>query len=411
MQIKKLVQIRKNFFQFNFFLCLMLQKFFSVSDITKKMSEVDLAGAKDDEIVAQPQTLKWKVNLHVPATKGDLVNMFKGYINRAELMVGPSDYYGTMRTFKKGTFYTVMELDGSPRLVLLKGNPIVYDSKIRSKTRIPKSIVKGHWLSTKKEAGRPSWYARELKKVSGANVFDAEAWGNTFFVMDGDVLRIPLVDGLMYKDVIQQYNGARIIKFGDPLPTSDVARRAGDVEVALMSYTFKPAYRGKVVMKGGDGPGMFIETHNFPHYAFAADEGTKAIITLGRQSIDHDDVYEFTSFTLPYGYVIYLPENTIHTDGLSIGAIAITVIADDKTADTAFLRNVSGGLVSIKSIAASECLLSKNPDGSEDIIFVNRKGAHDTCSHRNKGYYINEKGRKVKLPEKCAANVDEMEPC
>lgn len=243
-------------------------------------------------------------------------------------------------------------------------------------------------------------------------MFDAEAWGNTFFVMNADVLKIPLVSGLLYKDVIQQYNGARIIKFGDPLPTSDVARRLGDVEMALMSYTFKPAYGRKVVMNDGDGPGMFIETHNFPHYAFAADEGTKAIITLGRLSLDFDNVYEFTSFTLPYGYVIYMPENTIHTDGLTIGTMAITVNAADDTADAAFLRNLSGGLVSIKSISASDCIQFKSPDGTgEEIIFVNRKGAHDTCSRKNKGYYITEHGRRIKLPATCAANVDAMKPC
>uniref|UniRef100_A0A6C0BNV9 Uncharacterized protein n=1 Tax=viral metagenome TaxID=1070528 RepID=A0A6C0BNV9_9ZZZZ len=377
------------------------------SDMKKNLLWVDLTEIDDDDIIYDNQTIKWNFNVHVPITKEQMQAAFGGYINRGGFMVGPSDFYGVMKTFRPNLHYRVRDVNGIPQISSFTGKPRVKKPVLRSVKSIPKVKIQAKWYSVKDQSPKPRWFKKALDKLGAANVFGSQSWGSTIMTIDGTVLKVPLVDGLKYRDAIKEYNGARIIKFGEPLPTSTYARLARNNEVLLVSYTFKRGYLKHIVMNDGKGPGMFVESHPFPHYAFAANRKTKAIITLGRKSHRADDLYDFTSFTLPYGYVMYIPENTIHTDGLTIGSMAISVDVKEDKADTAFLRSKTGELVSIKSVPPSSCIEKKG-----EVVYVSRKGDHDVCkTPKDMFYMVKGSGRRRALPITCASKHEKMKAC
>lgn len=107
-----------------------------------------------------------------------------------------------------------------------------------------------------------------------------------------------------------------------------------------VTYTFREGYVENFVK---ENESYFIERHNFAHYATPAKHDTKLIFTLGKQNAD--DQFEFLTVQVPYDSVLALKPNTIHSDALSKGEIAIALTADfdaeDVDAiDTVYLRRV-----------------------------------------------------------------------
>jgi hypothetical protein len=355
------------------------------------------------------QNIDWKFNIHVPITKKQLLDSLNTYINRGGLMIGPSDIYGVVKTFKPNTTYCITEKHGIATVSTKKGKNKIIRHNLTNVISIPKTKIEGKWYSTRSQ-NKPSWYNKEIKKLGSANVFDSQNWGNTIMTVDFDTLEIPLVDALEYQDKLLEYNNCKIIKFGDPLPTSEfselLSKSKVKNEVMLLSYTFKKDYINDILMNKENGVGFFVESHPFPHFAFAADKTTEAVITLGKKSHNNENVYDFTSFKLPYGYVLYVSENTIHTDALTVGTMAISVNASEDKADTAFIRTKKGGIVSIVSVSPKHCV--ENDEG--EIVYVNKKGKFDTCVTRNKTYYYKSKKSKSELPFKtCGSRYKNIE--
>lgn len=190
--------------------------------------------------------------------------------------------------------------------------------------------------------------------------------------LEDSVVNIPLVSGLDFAHAIAEYNGARLVPFGKALPISAMFKPA-QKEIAIMSFTYSSKYVSQYVRSGA---GFFLETHPFPHYAFAASPTTRATVILGKPHYELRNTYVLTAFDLPYGHVMFIPENTMHNDGFTVGEIAISVDPTDTRADSAFLRDARGNKVDIQLKPPSECVLNA-PSGAP--VFINRGSTHPVC--------------------------------
>lgn len=77
-----------------------------------------------------------------------------------------------------------------------------------------------------------------------------------------------------------------------------------------------------------------------------SDAACKVVITLVRET-EEEDTYEFLNVLVPYDRILLIKPGTIHSDSLTEGEMAITVISDPKEvhADTVYLRMSEGGFL------------------------------------------------------------------
>ena len=68
------------------------------------------------------------------------------------------------------------------------------------------------------------------------------------------------------------------------------------------------------------GDGFYIETHNTPHYHQPLSSKCSGHLILG---IFIESKLILTKFAIPYGYGIYMPGNTLHSDAFLIGDYAV----------------------------------------------------------------------------------------
>jgi hypothetical protein len=309
------------------------------------------------------------INIQVLISEIPLPSSYSGYINRQNLMFGPTAYYGTIASDMS---YSIVDASG---VLTLVSHKIKLDERVclavsegHPLSTLPKISVHGTWYSKMDGSKKPSWFESELGKTAQGNVFPTSSdGGSTIMVLEHEELTVPMVDAVLYKDELQEYN-VRITSFGDVLPTDGTTVVFDGSELMVLSYTYKVGYMEKVVMNNNAGSGVFLETHPFPHYVFAADKDTAAIIMLGRRSPKTDMTYEFTSVLVPYGYVMYIPEGTIHNDGFSVGSLATSMNVSEHRADTAFLRTASGNHVNITHVPISR--VDRDDRGSFESVHL-----------------------------------------
>ena len=341
----------------------------------------------------------------IPTAK-EFIEIFSGYVNRKNLMVGPTTYFGTM-FFKSGANFTVKQTDKFGTLQLVKtttseAKPFipVHPEKLKL-VSIPHVSVptKWHSLHTKKRVKeltwtRPSWFDSEMKTLNGANVFKSSRWGSTIVTIDTKTLKIPVIDAVQYKDSLHEI-GCRLIPFGKALPVSSLSKSLGD-EIHFISYTFKPRYLNDVAFRKASknqprGPGQFVETHPFPHYAFPATKKTKAIMIIGRQSVKINGLIQMVALRIPFGSVLYVSENTMHYDGLTVGEMGISVEPSEERTDTAFFRTNNNDMVRFRIVPPRHCV---EKDGVIQYINETSK-SHRVCLTKDKvPKYVHAKSKK-----------------
>ena len=107
--------------------------------------------------------------------------------------------------------------------------------------------------------------------------------------------------------------------------------------MVLAKYRYGKNYREDFLTEVAGGGGYFVETHNFPHIHVPLSPDCGGYIIIGKRL--SADEFNFTAFSIPYGYALHTPANTIHGDGTIVGEHAITVAITSAEADTVLFYN------------------------------------------------------------------------
>ncbi|MBK7550125.1 MAG: hypothetical protein IPI20_21160 [Rhodoferax sp.] len=180
---------------------------------------------------------------------------------------------------------------------------------------------------------RAHWYTAQAALEKGIDVVSgssANVFGRMGTLLVPDGFRIPTI--LATPENVSYY-GLRLIESG-----SDFSVISGKYETALMQYDYTSRYKDDFLMKKRGGGGIFLETHDFPHIHIPCSKACGGYIVIGKQIAA--ERFEFTAFTIPYGFALYTPSGTIHGDGTLVGEYALTV-ADSAlaSADTVLVYN------------------------------------------------------------------------
>lgn len=110
-----------------------------------------------------------------------------------------------------------------------------------------------------------------------------------------------------------------------------------EFDLILARYRYAKNYRQDFLTEIDGGGGYFVETHNFPHIHAPLSPDCGGYIIIGKKLSEHN--FNFTAFSIPYGYALHTPANTIHGDGTITGEHAITVATASADADTVLFYN------------------------------------------------------------------------
>ena len=179
---------------------------------------------------------------------------------------------------------------------------------------------------------KAAWYKPEDARKANVSV---QAGGNanvfyelgTILVPDG--FRIPVVtatkENVTYYDLTLVENNQAFELQSD------------EFAMVLAKYRYTKNYREDFLTEVAGGGGYFVETHNFPHIHVPLSPDCGGYITIGKRL--SADKFNFTAFSIPYGYALHTPANTIHGDGTIVGEHAITVAITSAEADTVLFYN------------------------------------------------------------------------
>ena len=181
-------------------------------------------------------------------------------------------------------------------------------------------------------AVKAAWYRPEDARKAYVNV-QAGGNANVFYelgaILVPDGFRIPVVTA----------SKENVMYYGLTLVENDQAFEllSDEFDMVLAKYRYGKNYQEDFLTELAGGGGYFVETHNFPHVHAPLSPDCGGYITIGKRV--SPDEFNFTAFTIPYGYALHTPANTIHGDGTIVGEHAITVAITSAEADTVLFYN------------------------------------------------------------------------
>jgi len=181
-------------------------------------------------------------------------------------------------------------------------------------------IVKAAWHSPKNIRK-----ARiNIKAGGNSNVFNGFG-----AILVPDDFRIPIVEAS--KENVRHY-GLTLIENQHALELL-----SDEFDLILAKYRYAKNYRQDFLTEVEGGGGYFVEMHNFPHIHAPLSPDCGGYIIIGKKLSENN--FNFTAFSIPYGYALHTPANTIHGDGTITGEHAITVATASADADTVLFYN------------------------------------------------------------------------
>jgi hypothetical protein len=207
------------------------------------------------------------------------------------------------------------------------------ETEILVQTTVTQTRVEGNG------SGRPNmvsvkaaWHKPGDARQSGVNV-EAGGNANVFYglgaILVPDNFRIPVVTAT--KENVAYY-GLTLVENGQAFELL-----SDEFAMVLTKYRYAKNYRNDFLTEVAGGGGYFVETHNFPHIHAPLSPDCGGYMTIGKRL--SADEFNFTAFSIPYGYALHTPANTIHGDGTIVGEHAITVAITSAEADTVLFYN------------------------------------------------------------------------
>lgn len=194
---------------------------------------------------------------------------------------------------------------------------------------------------------KATWLDASIKAASVGD--DANVFGQSgMLVVDESIkqLSIPLQNAATVSPDVLAYFGASLV------PITNMITRFNTSEYPLyfVSYQFMPDYIEKYVMQANKGGGVFVEKHDFPHVFVPMSPDCRGGLILGREIAPQQ--FQFSAFSIPFGFAMHIESNVIHGDSFFVGEYAITLTEKSK-ASTVLLRQADESLLPIEQVSIS----------------------------------------------------------
>jgi hypothetical protein len=179
---------------------------------------------------------------------------------------------------------------------------------------------------------KAAWYTPNDVRKTRINIFtggNANVFRGLGAILVPDDFMIPVVKAS--KENVKYY-GLTLVE-----NRHVVELLSDEFDLILAKYHYGKNYRHDFLTEAEGGGGYFVETHNFPHIHAPLSPECGGYVTIGKRL--SEDNFNFTAFSIPYGYALLTPANTIHGDGTIVGDYAITVATASAEADTVLFYN------------------------------------------------------------------------
>lgn len=194
-----------------------------------------------------------------------------------------------------------------------------------------------------------SWLDASIKAATVGD--DANVFGQSgLFLLAGscDQLTIPMQNAAAVSADALAYFGATLI----PVNQSISNFNTSPYPLCFVSYQFMPDYIEQYVLQPNKGGGVFVETHDFPHVFVPMSPDCRGGLILGREVGQQQ--FEFSAFSIPYGYAMHIKSNVIHGDSFFVGEYAITLTERSK-ASTVLMRKADESILPVEQVDAGLC--------------------------------------------------------
>lgn len=190
----------------------------------------------------------------------------------------------------------------------------------------------GHSAKPEMVTVKAAWYLPEKARKARTDV-KAGGNANVFYglgaILVPDDFRIPIVQAS--RENVKHY-GLSLVE-----DQQFVELLSDEFDMILAQYYYAKNYRQDFLTEVEGGGGFFVETHNFPHIHAPLSPDCGGYIIIGKKL--SEGLFNFTAFSIPYGYALHTPANTIHGDGTIVGEYAISVATASAAADTVLFYN------------------------------------------------------------------------
>ncbi len=132
--------------------------------------------------------------------------------------------------------------------------------------------------------------------------------------------------------------GCTLIEPECPFKLSD------QLELPVFEVSIGSTYVQDYLLEENFGNGFYIETHNTPHYHQPLSPESSGYLILG---VFIGVKIVLSKFAIPYGYGVYMPANTLHSDAFLVGDYAVVYT---KTPDysTYLFKTPDGKIVQVE---------------------------------------------------------------
>lgn len=115
-------------------------------------------------------------------------------------------------------------------------------------------------------------------------------------------------------------------------------------ELPVFEVSIGSSYVQDYLLEENFGNGFYIETHNTPHYHQPLSPESTGYLILG---VVIEAKIILTKFAIPFGYGVYMPANTLHSDAFLVGDYAVVYT---KTPDysTYLFKTPDGKIVQVE---------------------------------------------------------------
>jgi hypothetical protein len=130
---------------------------------------------------------------------------------------------------------------------------------------------------------------------------------NSIFQIDAKNITIPIEE---IKPEYLNYYGVKLIEH------NEIFNLNNRLEIALYEMEIGKNYLDDFLVKQNYGNGIYIESHDLPHYYFTNDTESSGYLIIGEQTVSG---FALTGFALGVNKTIYIPPYVYHCDGCLVG--------------------------------------------------------------------------------------------
>ena len=144
---------------------------------------------------------------------------------------------------------------------------------------------------------------------------------NSFIFIENEILKIPIE---VATDEKLNYYFSNLIENGD------IFKLYNKSDIQNLTIQVGPNYFRDYILQEGLGNGLYIETHDTPHFHQPLNNNCSGYLILGK--IKRDELI-ITAFKIPFGKAVYMPPHTYHCDACLVGEynVIYTVTENYKT--------------------------------------------------------------------------------